>query len=381
MPLKPFPLVAKTAAFAEKHIAGRTDLAANPAFPHDLWKKMGEAGLCALTVPERFGGAGAGYGLLARSLEALVRSGRSLGMAASVMLNNLVALFAIDRLGSEEQKARFLPGLADGSVIACLAMSEPKTGAHPGRMRTTARRRGDGFVLDGEKAYLTNGPEAGLFVVVAVTGESQGRKEISAMLLPRETPGLTVGADMGLDFLRPSPHGPIKMNGCVIPAENLLGNPGTAWEDLVKPFRTVEDVLMMAAAAGCMDLQLSLLTGIMAAKREPPTLDMVRALGLFASLVCSLRESAFRAADLMDADCLSPEAEQLAIAGRFMARDVQSLVNRLLGESSLDKDSELYIITQDLRKSSEIARNAETAKQERLGNRILASARRKEGTA
>ncbi|MEW5734472.1 MAG: acyl-CoA dehydrogenase family protein [Thermodesulfobacteriota bacterium] len=370
-------LVARVRAFASEHLAHRGDLALWDRFPHDLWTRMGELGLCAMAVPERFGGAGAGYGLLARSLDALVFSGKNLGIAASLMLNNLVALFAIDRLGTEDQKADFLPAIADGSSIACLAMSEPKTGAHPGRMRTQARREEGFFVLDGEKAYLTNGPVAGLFVVAAVTGEEKGRKQISAFLLPRRTPGLTVGADMGLDFLRPSPHGPITLDGCRVPEGYLLGTPGTAWEDLIKPFRTVEDVLMMAAAAGGMDLQLSLLTEIMAGKKEPPTLDMVRALGLFACLVATLRTMAFEAADLLDQDFRSPKAEQLSLAARFISRDVQSLVNRLLGESSLDKESELYLITQDLRKSSEIAKNAETAKQERMGSEILARVRSK----
>ncbi|MBU2551189.1 MAG: acyl-CoA dehydrogenase family protein [Proteobacteria bacterium] len=249
----------RCARFARDHMAGR-GLSASDEFPRDIWRDMGRAGLLGLGIPEEHGGRGGGYPHLSAAGEALVRHGGNLGLPMSAILHQLVAHFLIAGHGSETQQQAFLPDMAEGRITGCLAISEPRTGAHPRHMKTEARLQDDAYLVSGEKTFLTNGPIADLYVVMAVTGQdADGRNRISAFILPRQTPGLTLADPLPLDFLKPSPHGGIRLDGARVPADRMLGPANRAYETFIKPFREIEDAVMLGPWAGGMSRQMELL--------------------------------------------------------------------------------------------------------------------------
>ena len=197
----------ETALFAELNIACRQELSASTDFPWDIWRKMGEEGLLGLGLPHKYGGLGGNYLSIAIAEESLVHKGHNMGIALSWLMHNVISRFLILGFGNQGQREMYLENLARGKATASLALSERGTGAHPKHLETSAHRQGESWVLKGEKAYLTNGPIADLYIVIAVTGHREGRKDFSAFLMPRDTPGLTTVEGVDMRFLRPAPHG------------------------------------------------------------------------------------------------------------------------------------------------------------------------------
>ena len=139
------------AGFAARHVAGR-GFAASDDFPHDAWRALAGTGLFRVGLPARFGGDGGGYADIARAEHDLITHGGCVGFAMSWTGHQVVGRYFVDGFGSEAQKAALLPRLACGALTMAVAISEPGAGAHPKHLRTTARRDGDSFVIDGEKA-------------------------------------------------------------------------------------------------------------------------------------------------------------------------------------------------------------------------------------
>ena len=148
-----------------------------------------------------------------------------------------MARFFIDGFGTAEQRAAWL------SHLASVAISEPRVGAHPKLLTTRAEEDADGYSIFGEKAWVTNGPIAAVFIVLAVTSIEDGRKRYSAFLVPRDTPGLSIDEAPQYRALAPSRHCGLKLDGCRVPRSALLGSPGTAYETMALPFRDVEDAV------------------------------------------------------------------------------------------------------------------------------------------
>src|SRR5687767_12132493 len=194
--------------------AFRDELAAPELFP-----LMGEAGLLGVTIPEEHGGAGAGYvayGLVAREIERVDSGYRSMASVQSSLV-----MYPIHAYGSDEQKAKYLPGLARGELIGCFGLTEPDAGSDPGAMRTIAKRDdNDGFVISGNKTWITNSPFADVFVVWA-RSEAHGGK-IRGFVLDKGTPGLSAPKIEGKLSLRASPTGMIVMDEVKVGAHALL---------------------------------------------------------------------------------------------------------------------------------------------------------------
>jgi glutaryl-CoA dehydrogenase len=193
--------------------AYRDEVAAPELFP-----MMGEAGLLGVTIPEEYGGAGAGYvayGLVAREIERVDSGYRSMASVQSSLV-----MYPIHAYGSDEQKARYLPGLARGELIGCFGLTEPDAGSDPAGMRTAAKKDGSGFVLSGSKTWITNSPFADVFVVWAKS-EAHGGK-IRGFVLDKDTPGLSAPKIEGKLSLRASTTGMIVMEDVKVGAEALL---------------------------------------------------------------------------------------------------------------------------------------------------------------
>jgi alkylation response protein AidB-like acyl-CoA dehydrogenase len=357
--------------FADRFIRGREELCTSADFPLDIWRQMGAEGLLGLTVPRSYGGRGTGYPAMAAAGEALAARGGNMGMVVSWLIHLAVARFLILGFGTEAQREEWLPRLGSGRATASLAVSEPGSGAHPKRMSTAAVRTGGGYVITGEKAYLTNGPIADLFVVAAVTGESGGRKAFTAFLVSREAPGLVVLKPMDLPFLRPSPHGGIRLEECRVPSSAILGREGAAYGDIIKPFREVEDALMTGPTAGGMENQLERVVTLAGRQRLSPDAAAGAALGRFRILIDCVRLLARETAAMLEGEDDRRGAEGLLLAPRELTAAAQSHLDAFISGSGLKPDEGLNRLTDDIRRSMEIAENVARIKQIMLAEGLL----------
>ncbi len=196
-------------------------------FPKDLWLKCGEMGFQGLPVDEKYGGGGFDPLTTAIALEALGYGCRDSGLVFSICAHLLSCVIPIWKFGSEEQKARYLPGLAKGTLIAVNAMSEPDSGSDAFSLRTRAEQDGDGFRLNGTKTFSTNGPVGDLAVVFAMTDPEKGyHGGVTCFLVDSDTPGYRIGQKFEKMGLRTSPIGEIVFENAFVPAKAVLGGVG-----------------------------------------------------------------------------------------------------------------------------------------------------------
>jgi alkylation response protein AidB-like acyl-CoA dehydrogenase len=303
----------------------------NREAPGEIWKKMARRGLLGLGIPASYGGAGARFTDILPAAEAFVRKGGRPGLALSWMVHLIVGKVLISDAGNRGQKKEILPAMATGRVTASIALSEPGSGSDPKRIRTRAVKKANRYVLDGEKAWLTNGPLADLFIVFAVTGEREGRKQLTAFLVPRNTPGLTVREMPPLGYLQPSPHGAIRMAGCTVAETAILGCSGRAWEDLSKPFRVVEDTLLAGVILGGLDRQLmEIAQGLKEGDREIGN-DIRERIGADAVQLETARQIAQDAAKDLDSGKQGMNVERKLVALHLAAKTMQESIDSILG--------------------------------------------------
>jgi alkylation response protein AidB-like acyl-CoA dehydrogenase len=215
--------------FAEERIApGEMERDREHRFPAEIVAELGELGLLGMLIGEQHGGAGLDPLTYCLAVEELSRISPSVGVTMTV--TNSVCGWPIDRFGSEDLKSRVLPRLASGEALGGFGLTEPGAGSDPGGMRTRARRDGDSWVLDGEKAWITNAGLAKYFVVVAVTDPEAGKHGLSAFVVPADAAGFAAGEPEEKLGLCSSLTAGIHFDGCRIPAGNLLGQEGQGWK-------------------------------------------------------------------------------------------------------------------------------------------------------
>jgi isovaleryl-CoA dehydrogenase len=186
-----------------------------------LWRKLGALGVLGLTVEEEYGGAGMGYLAHVVAMEEISRASASVGLSYGAHSN--LCVNQIRRNGTDAQRARYLPKLIAGEHVGALAMSEPGAGSDVVSMRLRADRKGDRYVLNGNKFWITNGPDADVLVVYAKTTPDAGPKGITAFIIEKATPGFTTGQKLDKLGMRGSNTGELIFQDCEIPAENVLG--------------------------------------------------------------------------------------------------------------------------------------------------------------
>ena len=237
-------------SFAADHIAPiaeETDR--ENRFPRHLWPQMGALGLHGITVPEAHGGSELGYLAHCVAMEEVSRASASVGLSYGAHSNLCVNQIA--RNGSEEQKARFLPPLISGEHVGALAMSEPGSGSDVVSMRTRADRRGDRWVLNGSKFWITNGPEADALVVYAKTDPDAGPKGITAFLIERGMAGFSTAQKLDKLGMRGSDTSELIFQDCEVPEENVLGAVGRGVNVLMSGL-DYERVVLAAGPLGIM---------------------------------------------------------------------------------------------------------------------------------
>jgi alkylation response protein AidB-like acyl-CoA dehydrogenase len=201
-------------------------------FPHEVVKKLGEMGLMGVIFPVELGGAGLGYVDYALAIEELSAVDGSIGII--VASHNSLCTNHIFVAGNEAQKAKYIPLLASGKWLGAWGLTEPGSGSDAGSARTSAVRKGDRWVLNGNKTFITNGHYADISVIIAVTDKSQGTRGLSAFVVEKGTPGFRPGKKENKLGLRASDTSELIFEDCEIPAENLLGKEGEGFIDSMR---------------------------------------------------------------------------------------------------------------------------------------------------
>jgi isovaleryl-CoA dehydrogenase len=239
-----------TREFAEAEIAPRAaQIDRDNQFPRDLWPKMGALGLHGITAPEEYGGLGLGYLEHCVAIEEVSRASASVGLSYGAHSN--LCINQITRNGNDAQKRRYLPKLISGEHVGALAMSEPNAGSDVVSMTTRAERRGDRFVVNGAKMWITNGPVADTLVVYAKTDPSAGARGISAFIVERGMKGFSNGTKLDKVGMRGSDTSELIFEDCEVPEENLLGAVGRGVNVLMSGL-DYERVVLAAGPLGIM---------------------------------------------------------------------------------------------------------------------------------
>ena len=236
--------------FAAEEIAPRAaEIDRLNSFPEDLWEKMGALGLHGITVAEADGGTGMGYLAHSVAIEEISRASASVGLSYGAHSNLCVNQIA--RWGTAHQKQTYLPGLISGAHVGSLAMSEPGAGSDVVGMRLHAEKRNDRFVLNGNKMWITNGPDATTLVVYAKTDFEAGPRGITAFLIERGMAGFSTGEKLDKLGMRGSNTCELIFEDCEVPYENILGDEGKGANVLMSGL-DFERVVLAAAPVGIM---------------------------------------------------------------------------------------------------------------------------------
>ncbi|PSC02994.1 acyl-CoA dehydrogenase [Alsobacter soli] len=213
------------AGFAQSEIAPRAaEIDRTNQFPRDLWPKMGALGLHGITVEEEYGGSGLGYLEHVVAMEEVSRASASVGLSYGAHSN--LCVNQLRRNGTDPQKRRYLPKLISGEHVGALAMSEPGAGSDVVSMRTRAEKKGDRYVLNGSKMWITNGPIAETLIVYAKTDPEAGPKGITAFLVEKGMKGFSTAQKLDKLGMRGSDTGELVFEDCEVPEENVLGDVG-----------------------------------------------------------------------------------------------------------------------------------------------------------
>jgi acyl-CoA dehydrogenase len=332
----------------------KTDVLTDPFGP------MAKAGLFQIGLP----GTGAldSYRAIAAAEQAIAAKTGLLGLASAFAGRQMVARFFIGGFANQEQRATWLPRVAAGEVCAAIAISEPGAGAHPKHLQTSADPQGAGYILRGRKAWVTNGPVADVFLVLAVTGVEDGRKRYGLLLIPKGTKGLSVKPMPALDALAPATHCELELDGCEVPATARIGEMADAYPAMALPFRDTEDTVGTANMSGLLSWLLE-----QCAVRIEPTEDNALRLGRIAGLVSLVAAASQLAVAALDGE--GPDVPARVIGVRLLARQIVDEIRELLAQGAqADEAIARALAAYDL--LSSVAREPRKMRQARLGNSL-----------
>jgi len=238
------------ARFSNDQIAPRAaEIDRQNEFPRDLWPRLGELGVLGVTVAEEYGGAGLGYLAHCVAMEEISRGSAAVGLSYGAHSN--LCVNQIHRNGTAEQKRRYLPKLVSGEHVGALAMSEPNSGSDVVSMRTRADKKGDRYILNGSKMWITNGPVAETFVVYAKTDPTAGSRGMTAFIVEKSFKGFSQAQKLDKLGMRGSDTSELVFEDCAVPEENVLGAVGNGVNVLMSGL-DYERVVLAAGPLGIM---------------------------------------------------------------------------------------------------------------------------------
>jgi isovaleryl-CoA dehydrogenase len=244
--------------FAQAELAPRAaEIDSSNEFPMDMWQKFGDMGLLGITVDERYGGSNMGYLAHAVAMEEISRASASVGLSYGAHSN--LCVNQISKNGNEEQKSKYLPKLCSGEHIGALAMSEPNAGSDVVSMKLRAEKRGNKYILNGNKMWITNGPDAHTFVIYAKTDMAASSRGITAFIVERDLPGFSRHQKLDKLGMRGSNTCELVFQDCEVPEENILGKEGYGVKVLMSGLdfeRTVLSGGPVGIMQACLDVVL-----------------------------------------------------------------------------------------------------------------------------
>jgi acyl-CoA dehydrogenase len=359
--------------FAIEHIASRSDLQTLQNFPQDIWQKMGEAGFFKIGIAPEYGGSGGGFKQLTEAGEVFVRSGYNMGLALSWLYQQIIAMRVISAFGNEKQRKQYLPLMAQGKLIVSFAVSEPKHGARPKLLTSTAVPDGNFYKINADKIYLTNAPIAGLFIVIAITGEEKGHKKFSAFLVSTNDNGVIVKPQMKFDFLKPAPHGGIKLNDCRMPSSAILGEKDTAYTNIVIPFSDAESVVLMGAVTGGMGAELMDLIVESDKSNIHKDKSLQSEVGSLDSLLETMRAIARDAAQKLDEQ--DNAAVPLIVTFKELVAGFQLRISAAVAKWEIKTKERYTVLQTDINVLGALQEKTLQDKQAKLGDELLHGAR------
>lgn len=211
--------------FAQTELAPRAEaIDRDNEFPMDMWKKFGDLGLLGITVSEEFGGSNMGYLAHCVAMEEISRASASVGLSYGAHSN--LCVNQIFKNGNDDQRRKYLPKLCSGEHVGALAMSEPNAGSDVVSMKLRADKKGDRYILNGSKMWITNGPDAHVYVIYAKTDPEAGPKGMTAFIVERDAPGFSRAQKLDKLGMRGSNTCELVFENCEVPEENVLGEVG-----------------------------------------------------------------------------------------------------------------------------------------------------------
>ena len=254
------------AGFAARQIAPLAEqVDRDNAFPAPLWPRLGEQGLLGLTVAEEYGGSAMGYLAHVVAMEEISRASGAIGLSYGAHSN--LCVNQLHRNGSAEQKRRYLPALCSGAQVGALAMSEAGAGSDVVSMKLRAQRRGDRFVLDGNKMWITNGPDADVLVVYAKTDPAAGARGITAFIVEKGMPGFSTAQKLDKLGMRGSNTCELVFEQCEVPVDNVLGEIGGGTRVLMSGL-DYERVVLAGGPLGLMSAALDVVLPYVHERRQ-----------------------------------------------------------------------------------------------------------------
>ncbi len=337
-------------------------------FPRAWWRHLGTSGMLALGF-ERDGGSPVADSALFSALAGIVaRESASLGLGMAWMMQQMLGRFVLaPNLRSDRHRA-LLQSMTVGDTLLALAISEPGTGAHPKHLSCRAVQDGDDWLLDGHKAFVSNGPAADAIIVLAVSGEREGRKRFDAFVVEANTPGLTREGGDKVRGLVPLAHCGLRLVGCRVPESQRLGEPGQAFDTIARPMRAIEDALLLGTMLGAMQAEVDALARWFQSAARTPALT--RDLGGLQLELDALLPVARHAAQHLDQHGPNEALGAFNLGARRLFDRWQGACESFAAALE-DHEPALLTLARDLRLVQGIARSIADSRQLQAGEKML----------